>query len=213
MIPKVMVGTVTYKGKDYCRGEFVKRRDELDGDIIEEVWTDDIDKRSVERITDGYNILLNRFLDSDCTHLLTLEADIIPPSHIIKQLLGYDLPVVGALYMIGPVKNRHPCAYFKGRKRRRDAYGNELVPTVNHIGLNEIDGTLQEIEGCGLGCVLIKREILENYKFRFEQAHCDTYFHLDTLKKGIKTYVDTSIVCKHHGSWEEWLKVMKEIGF
>jgi hypothetical protein len=211
---KVMIGTVTYKGKDYCREEFVQRRLEMTHkDCIEEVWTDDIKGTSKDRIEKGYNLLLEKFLNSDCTHLLTLEADLIPPKHVIEYLLDKDKELVGALYMIGPIKNRYPCAYHEGVIRRRNYLGKELPPIFKHLNLSEIDGDIVKVNGCGLGCVLIRRELLEGYKFRTEDAHCDTYFHVDMRLKGIQPYVDTSIVCKHYGNWEEWTKIINSEDF
>lgn len=208
MNPKVMLGTVTYKGKDYCRDEFTSNRANLDYDnyTIKEVWTDDHYGNTRVKISYGYNELLQLFLASDCDYLLTLEADIIPPKHIIKTLLSHDKDIVGAVYQIGPKKNRYPCA-FTGRKFNiRNNAGSVVGKGTQSFEWTHIDGTLKQSPGgCGLGCVLIKRKVFSKIsKFRHTSVHCDMWFHRDAQDEGFETWVDTSIICKHHGSFEEW---------
>ena len=58
--------------------------------------------------------------------------------------------------------------------------------------------------GCGFGACLIKRNVLERIKFRYDVLHADTYFHEDCKRLGYTTWVDTSIVCRHYPSVETY---------
>jgi len=214
---KVMIGTVTYHGKDYCRHEFLDHREFIEDVVIQEVWTDGYEgKSSRDRITEGYNELLKKFLESDCTHLLTLEADILPKLCVVEELLRHDLDVVGAMYTVGPKKSRYPCAFTGEKVRIRHPATGKSRMSIQSIEWRDVtSGEVIEAKGgCGLGCCLIKREVLEAIgEFRFGEAHCDMYFHEDVYKKGFKTFVDTGLYCKHRGTWEEWTEVIARNDF
>jgi hypothetical protein len=55
--------------------------------------------------------------------------------------------------------------------------------------------------GAGLGCVLIKRKVLEVIQFRMEWpeqgGHCDSYFSRDVLRAGFTQKADMSVICGH----------------
>ena len=59
--------------------------------------------------------------------------------------------------------------------------------------------TLMRIVSCGLGCVLIHRDILKKITFRYEnKVFDDRFFCIDLFKQKIPIYADTSIKCKHY---------------
>jgi hypothetical protein len=217
LIPKVMVGVVTYKGKKYCREEFEERANKLtyENYIIETVNTTGYSGKSRDRITQGYNELLRRFFLTDCDYLFTLEADVIPPRYIIEALMSHHKDVIGAIYPIGSIKSRYPCAFTDKPFTVKNFKGEKLHVNLKAFEWTDIDGTVKLARGgCGLGCVLIKREVLEIVnKFRYGQAHCDTYFHEDLRNNKIDAWVDTGIICKHHGTWEEWQEVIAKQDF
>lgn len=234
---KILIGTVTYKGKDYCRKEFVKRVKEiltrhstlLDMATIKfgnikisknnievtniERFTDMLKGNSRERITTGYNIILDYFLEGDYDYLLTLESDIIPPPQIIDLLLRHNEKICSATYMIGFKRDRVPCIY-TGKKFKRKI-GDKYKSFLENFNAKELDGTLIHAKGgCGLGCCLIHRSVFDKVKrFRHEEAHCDTYFHKDAQKLGFKSMVDTGIICKHYGTAEDWQEAIHKGDF
>lgn len=209
MIPKVLVGVVTYNGKDYCKEEFEARLNNLSYESYQFVIVDTTEFKgnSRHKITKGYNTILKMFKESkQFDYLLTLEADVIPPKYIIEALMAHNLDIVGAMYAVGPTKNRFPCAFTGKAFKIKNYLGQEHGSGIQSFEWSDLDGTVKEAPGgCGLGCVLIKRDVLNKLEeFRYGEAHCDMYFHEDCYKNGFKTYVDTSIICKHYGTWEEW---------
>jgi len=209
-LPKVLVGIVTYKGKDYCKEEFDKRVKSLTYENYDvfRVWTDDFKGNSRNRVTEGYNIVLEKFRGGNYEYLLTLEADIIPPRYIIEALMQHHEDIVSATYMIGFKNNRHPCI-FDGSKFKREIDG-KWKSFLNTMDAKDLNGELIHAPGgSGLGCCLIKRKVFDSIsKFRHEQAHNDTYFHKDAQRLGFKSMVDTGIICKHYGTAEEWQKII-----
>jgi len=210
LIPKVLVGVVTYKGKDYCKEEFRDRLKNLTYENYKPfiVQTDSFGGNSRERVTEGYNIVLEEFRNGEYDYLLTLEADIIPPKYIIEALMAHQEEICSATYMIGFKKDRKPCI-FDGRKFKRKI-GDKWVGVSQVMEPKDLDGTMVHAPGgSGLGCLLISKKVLDDFKgFRSADAHCDTYFHEDVQRLGFKTMVDTGIMCIHYGNSEEWVPKM-----
>ena len=66
----------------------------------------------------------------------------------------------------------------------------------NKIKNNE----LLKIDGIGLGCLLIHRNVLNKVKFRYKKEinyYDDVCFSYDALKLGYEIFVDTRIKCRH----------------
>ena len=63
---------------------------------------------SVER---ARNILTANFLESDCTHLLFIDADIGFSAEDVARIASHDQPVVGGMY---PLKNMEPTVQWCG---------------------------------------------------------------------------------------------------
>lgn len=56
-----------------------------------------------------------------------------------------------------------------------------------------------DVSGGGLGCVLIRRNVLELVDFRHEgeKTHCDSFFTMDVYSAGFSMRADTSVACGH----------------
>jgi hypothetical protein len=57
------------------------------------------------------------------------------------------------------------------------------------------------VDSCGLGAVLIHRQVLQQVRFRSDasfQTVEEFYFGTDCRQAGIEIFVDTGFVCEHH---------------
>lgn len=92
-------------------------------------------------VDDGRNSIVRDFLESDCTELLFLDADVDWEPQAIVQLCRRDCDIVGGVYPY-----------------RRD--GSENMPVRMMGGAVARDGLL-EVEGLPTGFMKIKRHVLE----------------------------------------------------
>jgi len=134
-INRILIGIVTYSGKEYCLDDFIISLTEIIADCVNNNidfgvrffdnsdgydYSNKIRGRGFdvtkcgkfddprENICNSYNALRNYFLDHDYTHLLTLEQDVMPPKDVINKLLKQDKSVIGAWYHIGAGKHLRP---------------------------------------------------------------------------------------------------------
>lgn len=217
MADKILIGVTLHDSKKYIIERFMKNLLELDlelnTDFIfvdnskEKDFADFLSKKyfqkiirnpvwlktSRERQCYSLNLIREEFLKGDYTHLFLLECDLIPPIHIIKTLLDHDKDSCAAVYLLYPKEKGITCLTINEYIANNNIFANVFV------NKGFIDGDLKEvINGCGIGCVLIKRKMLEKVKFRSTSYHADTYFWPDARSYGFKPFVDTSQIIRHY---------------
>lgn len=193
-------------------------------------------KNSREAITNSMNYAREVFLEGDYDYMLVLENDLFPDKNVVHRLLKHGKPVTGSIYMLG--FERDNMTYRKAYNSFMQHQDNKtfiqeiqgLRPQTPCLFVLEMKegafvGTrlirpeefkdwyntgLREVHGCGLGCTLIRRDIVQKFIFwtdnRFDNKHHDVYFYLDLQKAGIPVFVDTSTVIKHVPS--DWNHVL-----
>lgn len=144
-------------------------------------------------ITHNRNTIVKRFLESGMDYLLMIDSDNIPPQNIL-ELADYDKDVIGGLCyafmnnMIIPL-----CLELNDHK------SYDLMD----ISLNE---GLVECDGIGSGVMMIKKEVLENIQFPFENMYdpegikikgLDIKFCESAKEKGYKVWCHTDYKCSH----------------
>jgi len=103
------------------------------------------------------NLIVKKFLATDCTHLLMIDDDIVPPVETLERLLFHDKEIVGAVCpVIGPDKNNKLVVTYNAYMT--DEHGK----MVQHVWPNSSE--LEEVTILGTGCIMIKREVLKNMK-------------------------------------------------
>jgi GT2 family glycosyltransferase len=145
--------------------------------------------------------LRKKALDEGYDYFFSLEQDVIPPSNVLEVLLNRKKELVAGTYM-------NPVTRPDGKQNVVSVVAY-IHPTPQHekdhlllpLGLQELfPSRLIEVAFAGLGAMLIKTEVLEKTEFRFKQdkiAFDDMYFGRDNREKGILTYLDSSVLCKH----------------
>ena len=159
------------------------------------------------------NILTANFLETDCTHLLFVDADIAFSPADIARISSHDEPVVGGMY---PLKNTRPAT---------DWCGNGL----DEPAPERADG-LRQVKYIGPGFLCIARGVFEQiilqlgdalrYRQDFPPRRVEYGFWRDSVRKGRfltedwtfcdvwndlggKVFMDTHVVLRHAGR-AEW---------
>ncbi len=221
----VLVGCPTFEGYEYCLQEYLRgiqtiSTKKFDVLLVDNSKTDSYTKRIKasglnvvhidwnnnvhERLAESRNVLREETLSKGYSHFLSLEQDVIPPPFGLERLLSHQKKIVsGIYYKLYPIPIKNKDGSFRMAKT--------MLPLVfkPNSDPNKMDicypteveqERLFKIRACGLGCVLIHREVLEKVKFRTDPGK-DTYddflFCTDAVKNGFGLYADTSVKCKH----------------
>ena len=150
-------------------------------------------------LTVNVNSMVKKFLNTKSSHLLMLDDDIIPDDNLLKRFVAYDKDVIGGSVLIWRKEWEGPmtCAAIKNLKNPTEY---TFIDTVkgNNDGLREVDFV-------GLGCILIKRKVLEKmeppwFKQVFDDdgkklvKGIDLYFCERAKDMGFEIYADRTKV-------------------
>ncbi len=140
------------------------------------------------------NWLVDEFMKTDCTHMMFIDADTIPPHDALDKLVALKTPFASGLT---PIINGN----------------NHSITKYNAVGEDDKeikpDTGIHRSRGVGASCMLISREVFEKvgkpyFRFLFEDDNkkpCyvseDIFFISKCLQKDIIPMVDSSIVCQH----------------
>lgn len=145
-----------------------------------------------------------RALESGASHLFFLDSDVIPPPDAVLRLLRHNVPFISGMY-----SRRSPPA---------------ALPVMIKDGqwhTNFKRGTTFEVDVVGAGCMLIRRDVLQNFPpqrpevgrhwfdwrvdmqglLPKEQCLSEDFTFCRVLKEkmGIPVLVDSSVECQHVG--------------
>ena len=146
-------------------------------------------------IENNRNQIVQRFLKSNCTHLLQLDNDTVPARNPL-ELVEYKKDIISC-----------PVPIYSNR-----AFLN--VFTRNQIGdlvpLNIQKGLVQ-IEATGTGCIMCSRRVLEMIKKPFERQYnengieslgLDLFFSQKANKSELDIYTHFNYLAKHYKELE-----------
>lgn len=226
--PKVLVGVTVYEDKDYIFDEFYANVKNLSYPNYEVLIVDNsatkkyyskLKRRGVPVVhvnrgansrvahAKSLNKIRDHFLAGDYEYWMSIESDLIPPVGIIERLMKHDKDTVGCMYNIGYADNTQepprPCLFV--------TVVNEETKSISTKNLNPKEGFglfgkgVMPIHGCGIGCSLVKRHILEKIPFQYNTdvdtvMHSDVLFYMDMHNMGLQNHVDTDIFIPHFNS-------------
>ena len=145
-------------------------------------------------ITNNRNTIVQKFLATDCDYLMMIDDDIVPPANILN-LADFNVDIITPLMFVKQKGMLIPLFLTRNKDGIYDA-----ADYLNKVGLQEVDAT-------GTGCIIIKREVLENIKHPFENVYDedgiktlgnDFYFCQRAKKLGYKIWVHLDYVASHH---------------
>jgi len=215
--PKILVGCPTYDGQAHCIERFMESLKKLvyknfdvifvDNSLDEsfarkisskkyEVIRNPSQKEKIVRIVENRNKIITRVLEKEYDYLFFADTDVLLPEDAIEKLLKTDKPIATGVYLGG-------LKFHDGVKIAPVLYDfAEQQDYVKIVPMNNVmDEKIFEVAGCGFGCCLIKKEVLEKVKLRYSETSKggeDLLFCHDARKNfGYKTFVNTSVKCVH----------------
>lgn len=234
--PRVLVGSPIYEEKEYCRRKFVqnvksftypnfdfilvdnskdlKYYTKLKREGLCKVFHTDRGENSRQALATSQNFIREYALKHGFDYWMSVESDLFPPKDTIQKLMVHQKPVVGYPYMIGHEDVTEQDIMFGGIKKTWCVFrykkteiggGTELIPREEADKM--MNTGLQKVHGMGVGCALIRRDVLERFKFwydsRFKNKHSDVYFYLELHNAGVPVMLDTGVTVPHQPSrWE-----------
>lgn len=144
-------------------------------------------------ITHQYRQGRDLFLAGNDEAILVIEADIIPPPETLIKLAALEADCAYGVYRFRTSNIINVYERYPGRARNP---GESLSLHPEKLAAAVQAGRVV-CTGGGLGCVLIRRHVLEQIDFRDGANHCDSYFNRDVLRAGLKAEADMSVICGH----------------
>jgi len=139
------------------------------------------------------------FLQGRYDAMLVIESDIIPPPDTLTRLAALDADVAYGAYIFRRSQTINLYEHY-GEGARNP--GEPLTYRPGAWEKAQREGVTR-VAGAGLGCVLIKRHVLEAIDFRTLSAemsprvHCDSWFTADVYSAGFSQWADTRVICGH----------------
>ena len=147
-------------------------------------------------IMHNYNNAMEMAASGAYDAMLTVEADMIIPPDALQSLVDamqeHDAGVVYGLYVFRQLKQLNIT-------HRIGKYGREQT---TQAFMSKHWGEVVESAGLGLGCTLIRRDVINRYMFRLYDGApgmlaCDWRFAVDCQELGIRQFTHLGVQCGH----------------
>lgn len=180
------------------------------------------------------------FMKNDYTHMFVLDDDIFVPKNAIQKLLAHDKDHVGFYVHVFYKPKRKPCILKSGEiqigkglnyftfaeidayKRFVKKFRNNKLSKEERLLSSQIikdvkKPSLFKTYGVGLGCLMIKRNVLEECKFRTHPTFIwgeDLWYFAEANAKHFEFWVDTDVRAIHKNTdWEIINESKNQMGF
>ncbi len=140
------------------------------------------------------NICVKAFLESQHSHLLFIDSDVVPPSDCLDVMLAAAAPLVCGLY---PLQLTGDLCLSVARKLGPDTYGF----------MHDCPDEPFEVDAAGLGCCLIHREVFDRIGYPWFKFHVrenlsqvgeDIHFFEQCASAGYRPIALPKLLCSHH---------------
>ncbi len=174
---------------------------EWDGVITRVFQTDNPTADGVYNHLHQYTRGRESFLAGRYDAMLIIEHDIVPPKDTLKKLAALSVDMAYGVYIFRD-KHSNTVNIFErypdnnGERARNTGESLSCKPWLMWRAIRE---RKWPCSGGGLGCILIRRRVLEKISFRMEDGHgyCDTPFTDEAYTAGFSMAADMTVLCEH----------------
>lgn len=196
--PRVLVAVPYHETKRYCLNatfDAIKSLTYKHKEVV--IRFDPCEYGSQDAVKKQREFFRKYALDNNFDYLYFMGCDTIPPDDVIERLLitceAQDIKINGGVYW--------------GRNYANNGNPNRAVAWIHQMEQDaQTDTFLEpgmqiEVDGMGMDCVLIHRELLEKISFLDWKQNDDDYPFYDKARQlGYKVFINTDIQCKHYFS-------------
>ena len=169
-------------------------------------------------IADGRNALVDIMLKEGFDYIFFVDSDIVLPNNALTDLYGmqwYISTGTSPRKELDTINNPDPfTTLYWHSEKNKTAYSPYFMP---FSALKP--GRIIQVDCCGLGCTLIRRDLFENLKrpyFFMAKEECtknedgtdnpyclgeDMYFCRQIVQKGLQIWAHGSVLCGHVGKF------------
>ena len=237
-IPKILVATPTYEGKNYCLPQFIdnvasftypksrfdfvifdnsatpKNAEYINKEFgVKVQWKDYSGTTIIEKLAMTHEAIRTYAINNHYDFILHLESDVFPQEDVIEQLLWTKKDIVGVPYLLfGGGQRRVVTQGYSENELKVDEYISSLNISFIHHWF--FDGTVKRCTTNGIGCTLMRVKRIQNIPFRFvegDDSAPDTWFTRDLMVNKIPYYVHTGMLAFHWNKedWGEYSSMLK----
>lgn len=169
-------------------------------------------------IADGRNELVDMMFNGGFDYIFFVDSDIVLPKNALTDLYGMQWYISTGTYPRkepDTIHNKDPfTTLYWHSEKNKTAYSPYFMP---FSALKS--GRIIQVDCCGLGCTLIRRDLFENLKrpyFVMAKEECtknedgadnpyclgeDMYFCRQIIQKGLQIWAHGSVLCGHVGKF------------
>jgi len=173
-------------------------------------------KSRLDAIAGRMNVIIDRFMASDATHVFFNDGDVEVPPHGIDTLLRHNVDVASGVYPFHNFKDVKSMLFGRMRSGEKNKCG-QFIPRAWEYMKGQVFGE-NERWGGGGGCLLVKRRVFKRHHpklppLRFNRdggCGLDILFWKRVQDAGFTARVDANVVCSHLPKYplrdiDEWL--------
>lgn len=194
---KLMVGTPMYGGQ--CFGTYVKSLLELQALCtkvgLSLVHTSLYNESLIQR---GRNYIAERFMQSDCTHLMFIDSDIGFNAIDVLGMIALDVDIIGAPY---PKKTIRWDNVKKAIITNPEISVDDVQEVVGDYVFNKLDDTVPiilseptKVSHIGTGMMMIRRNVFEQFKKEYPEYEYIDDGEDNVTDRVIHSYFNVEIV-------------------
>ena len=238
--PKVLLACPTSEHKAYCQSDWVANVKNLTYPNLEILIVDNskdskntlelqrlfegckhqyqiINVEPKETVVDTLVSCCNRIrqyvLKEKFDYWFSLESDLFPPVNIIEYLIAYQKTAICSTYF---VFGGNATSLLSHEMTTIGGYPYLSVKSMLNTFINDVkEQGLKPTLQAGIGCFLLKANVLKKVGFRydaneFKQGFHDYFFLMDLYRLGIPVYTDFSVIVEHRNNSKRWAKILEK---